>query len=128
MIKTCGVCSKIIYQDNKSGLCKECFWKNKPQKDTKCVFCGKVFTTKSYRHKYCSSVCQQKYWYEKQRTKTRDRSCYLCGSKENIDEHHIQMQKYHGNKIMLLCEKCHTLLHKFYKFLESEGYIIEKIL
>ena len=52
--------------------------------------------------------------------------CFKCGSADNLHTHHIAQQKdadnetglinnkFHKNKkfnLMILCEKCHTLLH-----------------
>ena len=43
----------------------------------------------------------------------QDRECFLCGSKENIEEHHVDWQHRNnrsGNQIPL-CKRCHVELH-----------------
>ena len=57
-------------------------------------------------------------WAEQ--VKIRDKNCVICGSKQNLDAHHIfKVNKYDDayldlNNGVALCEKCHNRYHNKY--------------
>jgi len=47
-------------------------------------------------------------------------NCWLCGSEEDITEHHIKPIKLYGKNDckIILCKNCHTILENFKKIIE----------
>ena len=91
------------------------------------VECNKEFETNNPHKVYCSDRCR-KLSYEKkhridrirrQRIHNKDRKeikelsneCWFCGSKENLERHHITYIEKGDSEIIKLCRNCHSKLH-----------------
>lgn len=87
-IAICAVCGKEFRavkdtQTRKAVYCsKECWSKRNPKKETKCVFCGKVFIEYSGRAKFCNKHC----YYEYQKTLKREKSHFWKGGKTSASK------------------------------------------
>lgn len=124
---------------------------NIKEKERECPTCHKIFIAKASEDKYCSWDCYNKdrhmpagenHWnwkggiselsskrdsanYKKWRLEIFKRDnyrCKQCGSKNNINAHHIYSynkypeKRYDLNNGITLCEKCHIALHKKYGY------------
>jgi len=100
-----------------------------------CEICGKTFggIVRRFPPKYCSDECRykgqllhQKRWKRKHLAikrmkwlvenqqfiddKPLDDECWVCGSKENLLNHHVKYKPRVVEKT--LCKSCHEWLHK----------------
>ena len=108
--------------------------KRKPDPEKVCPICGNAIMRKRYgkrledlgafkRRKYCSRACMAKAQFKAELaglSAARKRSkpflkhqCEICGTEENLQAHHKDMNPYNNSKenIMTLCARCHTKLH-----------------
>lgn len=125
-------------------------WHNIKNKERECPVCHKIFIAKASEDKYCSWECYNKdrhmpkgkdHWnwqggitsenvrlrnsleYKTWQLDVYKRDhyhCCKCGSKENINAHHIYPWKFFPDKRfdvdngITLCAKCHKFLHSQY--------------
>ena len=103
--------------------------KELPQKT--CEFCGKIFNRKRFgkrledatryrKRKFCSRSCANSKKNPNHRTTFglrarpfRKGACEICGSKENLDAHHLNgnIKDNRKENIRTLCHSCHMKLH-----------------
>ena len=62
-------------------------------------------TAKKQRVKHINKIKIRNYTH---RNKQKGTKCEKCGSKKNLEFHHIN---YNKNKVITLCRKCHINLH-----------------
>ena len=59
----------------------------------------------------------------------KDNTCFICGSKEDIEPHHIRKVKQSNqsyareDNIVLLCRKCHKKYHYRHKNADPKSFI-----
>lgn len=128
-------------------------------KERECPACHKTFVAKSSEDKYCSWECYNKdrhmpakeeHWnwqggitsendvlrnskeYKEWRKQVFQRDfycCKYCGSKNNINAHHIYSWKLYPERRFLLengitlCEDCHRKVHNKYGYISEEPMI-----
>ena len=98
-----------------------------------CAFCGEQLTRKNYngtledravfmRRKYCNQVCMAKSMIQqdanlvtlrKRAVKFRGKTCEGCGTKTNLDIHHLDSNPANNSldNLMTLCSSCHAKWH-----------------
>ena len=78
-------------------------------------------TSKNRRKKYFSGYSKTKWWIEKRYRIYVERGgiCEICGNKyplNNLQLHHKILKSKNGrdidNNLLLLCPKCHNIIHK----------------
>ena len=109
-----------------------------------CKHCGKEFMSASKNAKYCSNLCKQKNYRERQKSQVNTYSsiktyyklfenvpCEICGwDKTTRDLHHIVEVSNGGatelSNLICVCPNCHRMIHNnliskedLYKILEN---------
>ena len=57
-------------------------------------------------------------WWQKKRRQVKNKFCFICGSVQNLQLHHLTYSRLYGEKnsdLKWLCEEHHDGFHKFTK-------------
>jgi hypothetical protein len=121
VVIVCIDCKEERYHHAK-GLCDTCYEKKFKRKFISCIFCGKIIEghTKELC-KLCYAKVLRNTPAQKNKNRTRYKTCDIfpfsksdvcsfCNSKIKLNRHHLDYNDPY--KIIILCHKCHSKLHR----------------
>lgn len=128
---SCKICGETI-KWNQTFCSTNCAaeFKKVPIVSENCEFCGEPFYTKiNSKNSFCSRDCYDLFRKDKKlenknnyRDKIRNKysnQCIICNSFDSLRIHHIDTNHRNNSEdnLILLCEKCHRMIHSGPKIL-----------